>query len=306
MEIHKQEEGRFTPPRKSAAIDAMLKINPDHPIAQKYLEEFKEYGRIFTEFVNESRPKTNFVKPELKPIDPKHMYEVFQDNYKFIAVKEFDETANDFEAQKLAGTLALYFIENRSFYKSPLLCKNNDGTFKSVPELNKGIMIIGSYGTGKTSIIETFHHIFKYARNNSFHVKNKAGEFELLKWYEIYFAFSTANDVVREFEGIKRSDNPDEDFGWDQFWKKHSKGLRYYDDVMAEEKANNYGKIELFKQIFEKRYSNRTKTIISLNYVGDTVESTLEAFAERYGERNYDRIFEMYNIIELKGESLRK
>ena len=75
---------------------------------------------------------------------------------------------------------------------------------------------------------------------------------------------------------------------------------------MAEEKANNYGKIELFKQIFEKRYSNRTKTIISLNYVGDTVESTLEAFAERYGERNYDRIFEMYNIIELKGESLRK
>ncbi len=308
MEVHRQEEGKFMPPRKSAAIDAMLKLNPDHPIAKKYLEEFKEYGERFTQFVNESRPKQEILKPNLKPIDPIHLYEVFLENYKFIAVKEFDETANNSEAQKLAGTLALYFIENKGFYKSPLLCRNKDqeNSFKSLPDLNKGLMIIGSYGTGKTSIIETFHHIFKYARNNEFHIKNKAGEFELLKWYEIYFGFSTTNDVVREFEGIKRSDNPDEDYGWDQFWKKHSKGFRYYDDVMAEEKANNYGKIELFKQIFEKRYSHRTKTIISLNYEGESVETTLEAFAQRYGERNYDRLFEMYNIIELKGESLRR
>lgn len=306
MEVHKQKEGDFIPPRKSAAIDAILKINPDHPIAKKYLEEFKEYGERFTQFVNESIPKQQIVKPELKPIDPEHLYEVFIENYKFIAVKEFDESANNFEARKLARTLDLYFIENRNFFKSPLLCKNADGTFKSLPDLNKGLMIIGSYGIGKTSIIETYHNIFKYARNNEFHIKNKSGEHELLKWYEIYFGFSTANDVVREFEGIKRSDNPDDDYDWDKFWHKHSKGFRYYDDVMAEEKANNYGKIELFKQIFEKRYSHRTKTMISLNYEGESVDTTLEAFAKRYGERNYDRLFEMYNIIELRGETLRK
>lgn len=306
MEVHRQKEGEFIPPRKSAAIDAILKLNPDHPIAKKYLEEFKEYGERFSQFVKDHQPPQEVVKPDLLPIDPENLYELFIENYKFVAIKEFDESANNYEARKLARTLALYFIENRNFYKSPLLCKNVDESFKSFPDLNKGLMIIGSYGTGKTSIIETYHNIFKYARTNAFHVKNKAGNFELLKWYGVYFAFSTANDVVREFEGIKRSDNPDEDFGWDQFWKKHSRGTRYYDDVMAEEKANNYGKIELFKQIFEKRYSQRAKTMISLNYVGDSVESTLEAFAERYGERNYDRIFEMFNIIELRGETLRK
>ncbi len=306
MEVHKQEEGKYLPPRKSAAIDAMLKINPEHPIAKKYLEEFKEYGRIFTEFVNENKPQHEIVKPVLKPIDPEHMYEVFKENYKFIAVREFDESQNDFESAKLAWTLGAYFIGNKSFYKSPLLCKNENGDFKSQPDLSKGLMIIGSYGIGKTSIIETFHNIFKYARNNEFHIKNKAGEFELLRWYEIYFSFCTTNDVVSEFEGIKRNEHSDEDYVWDQFWKKHSKGFRYYDDVMTEKVASNFGKVELFKQIFEKRYSNRAKTIVSLNYEGDTVDTTLEAFAKRYGERNYDRLFEMYNIIELKGESLRK
>jgi len=306
MEVHKQEEGKYLPPRKSAAIDAMLKINPDHPIAKKYLEDFEKYGKAFTEFVNENKPKEEFVKPDLKPIDPEYFYGAFVENYKFVAVKEFDESLNNFESRKLARTLVSYFIGNKSFYKSPLLCKNHDGTFKSSPDLNKGLMIIGSYGIGKTSIIETFHNIFKYARDNAFRIRNKAGEFEQLRWYEIYFSFCTTNDVVSEFEGIKRSEHSDEDYVWDQFWKKHSKGFRYYDDVMTEKVASNFGKVELFKQIFEKRYSNRAKTIISLNYEGDSIDSTLEAFAKRYGERNYDRLFEMYNIIELKGESLRK
>jgi DNA replication protein DnaC len=306
MEVHKQEEGKYLPPRKSAAIDAMLKINPDHPIAKKYLEDFEKYGKAFTEFVNENKPKEEFLKPKLKPIDPEYFYGAFVENYKFVAVKEFDESLNDYESRRLARTLVSYFIGNKSFYKSPLLCKNSDGTFKSQPDLNKGLMIIGSYGIGKTSIIETFHNIFKYARDNAFRIKNKAGEFEQLRWYEIYFAFCTTNDVVSEFEGIKRNEHSDEDYVWDQFWKKHTKGFRYYDDVMTEKVASNFGKVELFKQIFEKRYSNRAKTIISLNYEGDSVDSTLEAFAKRYGERNYDRLFEMYNIIELKGESLRK
>ncbi|WP_079242638.1 hypothetical protein [Chryseobacterium indologenes] len=306
MEVHKQEEGKYLPPRKSAAIDAMLKINPDHPIAKKYLEDFEKYGKAFTEFMNENKPKEEFVKPDLKPIDPEYFYGAFVENYKFVAVKEFDESLNNFEARKLARTLVSYFIGNKSFYKSPLLCKNEKGDFKSQPNLNKGIMIIGSYGIGKTSIIETFHNIFKYARDNTFRIKNKLGEFEQLRWYDIYFSFCTTNDVVSEFEGIKRNEHSDEDYVWDQFWKKHSKGFRYYDDVMTEKVASNFGKVELFKQIFEKRYSNRAKTIISLNYEGDTIDSTLEAFAKRYGERNYDRLFEMYNIIELKGETLRK
>ena len=74
---------------------------------------------------------------------------------------------------------------------------------------------------------------------------------------------------------------------------------------MTESTASNYGKLEIFKDLFEMRYTNRAKTLISLNYAG-TLDETLDEISKKYGERVYDRLFEMFNIIELHGESLRK
>ena len=64
--------------------------------------------------------------------------------------------------------------------------------------------------------------------------------------------------------------------------------------------------VEIFKDILEKRYSNNAKTMVSMNYSGNSVEDTLDAISIKYGERVYDRIFEMFNIIDLHGKSLRK
>ena len=36
------------------------------------------------------------------------------------------------------------------------------------------------------------------------------------------------------------------------------------------------------------------------------VSKTLNAFGNRYGDRVFDRIFEMFNVIELTGNSLRR
>ena len=83
-------------------------------------------------------------------------------------------------------------------------------------------------------------------------------------------------------------------------------------DVMSENVASNYGKFEVFKTIFENRYSKKSKTIISVNYHDEedgkhmSVSKTLNAFGNRYGDRVFDRVFEMFNIIELTGNSLRR
>ena len=59
------------------------------------------------------------------------------------------------------------------------------------------------------------------------------------------------------------------------------------------------------------RYSKKSKTIISVNYDEEdgkqmSVSKTLNAFGNRYGDRVFDRIFEMFNVIELTGNSLRR
>ena len=43
----KTEIGSLVPPRKSATIDALLKVNNvEHPIAKKYLEEYTKYQEL--------------------------------------------------------------------------------------------------------------------------------------------------------------------------------------------------------------------------------------------------------------------
>jgi len=96
-------------------------------------------------------------------------------------------------------------------------------------------------------------------------------------------------------------------------------GDRYFDDIKTERHASNYGKVNLFKDILENRYNNRVqivKGVTKINktfgtcnykegYEGNT-EVALEEFGEMYGGRIYDRLFEMFNIIEFKGKSFRK
>lgn len=295
MEIlDNQSAGKLIPPRKSTLIDLLCKTNPEHPIAQKYQEQEKKYLENLQEHIAKIPKKEEPVLPELKPIDVEDFYNVFKSAFNFFNGKEFDEHANQGEGKMLAKTLCLYFLNRKSFLKSPLLNK------KSAPSLEKGIMIIGDYGTGKTSIMKTFHDMISYSKNNPIGVKDIEGTNQFLGRYSIGFGYHTANDVVKTFESIN---NPEEK---QIFWRKMTSGTKYFDDVMTEATASNYGKIEVFKDIFEMRYMNSAKTLISLNYSGNSVDSTLDEVTNKYGPRVYDRIFEMFNIIELKGESLRK
>ena len=286
---------KFFPPKKSSAINYLLKANPEHPLAKEYLARYNEYQNNITQAVNEKKEKPQQL-PELHPIYAESFYELFKKTFHILHGKAFDESINNGEPRQFARTLMLYFLGyKKSFVKSPLL--NSQITD---PSMRKGLMIIGGKGVGKTSILKTFHWIFYNAMTNGIKVKDVNGTEQYLWRYKIHFSFYAANNIVNDYESITNSDEKD------YFWKKHNGGCNYYDDIMSERVGSNYGKIDVFRDIFENRYNNtNAKTIISLNYSG-SLEDTLNAFAERYGERVFDRIFEMFNVLEMKGGSLRK
>lgn len=297
------EIARNFPPRKSSVLNMILEIDPDHPLSKKYNEQYQEYlnnlnGQISALEKKRIKPAE---LPELKPIDIESFYERFLEAFEFFNGKTFDEKANKGEGRALARTLCGYLIGKKACLKSPLI-----NSKVSVPSLDKGIMMIGGKGNGKTSIVKTLNDMLFYARNNPFTVKDIEGTNQMLSRYKIAFGFHTANDVVDEYEVCLTEEEKK------KFKKKYDFHFKYFDDVMSEKIASNYGKNDIFKYIFEKRYSNRARTMISMNYQDENdgkeknLSKTLTAFSNRYGDRVFDRFFEMYNVIELKGESLRK
>ena len=173
--------------------------------------------------------------------------------------------------------LIYYFIGDLKNFKQ---CDNVSHLSK--PSLKKGLLIIGGYGNGKTSVMRAFEQVLKKSN--------------------VKFSGYTTNEIVMMFEAIQ--DNHDKE----AFYKKMRSGVRYFDDVLTEREASNFGKVNLMKEIIEERYNKGLKTYITCNYKDDTdndLDQGLEQFGERYGSRVYDRLFEMFNIIEFKGKSFR-
>lgn len=234
----------------------------------------------------------NYIRNMLSPKQEKpfsitalRLWNVFKVNFKIVNQKDFDK--NDFTIKNIEP-LIYYFSKDSRFFDCENLSK------LSTPSFDKGILIVGTFGNGKTAVMRTFEKIFSTTKGISF------------KGY-------SANEVVTMFEKCIDQDTKAD------FNRKMNFGDRYFDDIKTERQASNYGKVNLFKDIFENRYNNRikiskgesetNKTYGTCNYKegfeGNT-EVALEEFGEMYGGRVYDRLFEMFNIIEFKGKSFRK
>jgi DNA replication protein DnaC len=226
------------------------------------------------------------------------LYEKFKQFYKLENNKEFQPEANNGEAKALAVTLLYYFFKSQSFYKSPLLNQTI-----SKPDLNKGLLVVGGTGCGKTSTFKAIHKmLFTGCTTPVKLIKDINGASQPITRYNPLFGFSTCNDVVSEYEGLNTAEEKK------NFWNKYTKGTRYFDDLTTEREASNYGKVNLFQEMFEKRSIDLPKTIATMNYhdQSGSLKQTLDYLGEKYGFRVHDRLFQMFNIIELKGKSLRK
>lgn len=305
MEIEKSTEinNNSNPPRKSSVLEMVMKVKPDHPMVEKYNSQKEEYENNLLQQAEALKNKqpSKLELPELHNIDLKSFYQRFLEAFEFFNKKKFDEDVNDGEGKKLAGTICSYLAGRKAFLKSPLL-----NSSVSEPSLEKGLLIVGGKGIGKTSIMRTFNDMFFLSRNHPLTVEDTSGINQPLSRYKFGFGFFSADEVVDAYEFCANEQEKK------AFNNKFAHGFKYFDDIMAEEMAQNYGKRDIFRKLFEKRYFNQAKTMISMNYqdndngIHKDLSKTLNAFGDRYGDRVFDRLFEMFNVIELTGESLRK
>ncbi len=126
-------------------------------------------------------------------------------------------------------------------------------------DTSKGLFLQGMVGSGKTIM------------------------FKMAQRYPKAFILKMVNCAIVE-----------ENFEAGQDMERYSKGEWCFDDLGAEQKANDYGKaVEVFKRLIESRYDQwkyyGVRTHFTTNCSGDDL-------VERYGERAYDRLKEMCNV----------
>ncbi len=212
-------------------------------------------------------------------ISAKVLWELFKSNFQIVNNRPFIKIEG--VTIKNLEPLIYYFSNDNRFFECENLSKISE------PSFEKGLLIIGNYGNGKTSTMKVFEKIFKGIP-------------------EIGFKGYSANEAVLMFE---KCTGDEADILRKEFEKTMWKGIRYFDDLKTERIASNFGKVNIFKEILEERYRLQSKTHITCNYKEDfenDLQAAIDEFGDKYGGRVWDRVYEMFNIIEFKGKSFRK
>jgi len=145
-------------------------------------------------------------------------------------------------------------------------CTGQDEKFNG--DLSKGIMLAGKNGVGKTLILKAYCDIISLLSNKVI--------------TQIH---------SKKLQSIIKTDGTEH----------YEKRPLFIDDMGKESKeVNNYGTITRpIADLMALRYDNGALTFATCNY-------KLETLSEYYGITTTDRFKEMFNIIELEGESFRK
>lgn len=190
-------------------------------------------------------------------------------------VKDYKINETNKEVFKL---LLLYFTGNPEFLTEFKKKTGVEGSF------NKGIMLIGTVGTGKSLFFEIFKN---YTRNII-----RANSFQAYTSLDIIDSVNVSGASFLE----KFNHN---------FFGNKAKPLRVYiDDIAAKnETVKNYGtEINVIEQLLSIRY-NVFQRYGTLTHC--TTNKYPSELVEVYDVRTVDRMKEMFNIIELKGKSFR-
>ncbi|WP_233898147.1 P-loop NTPase family protein [Tenacibaculum piscium] len=173
------------------------------------------------------------------------------------------------ENKKIVATIFRYFAGSEHF--------NEFGLIKNNPDLNKGLLISGNIGVGKTLLMEIFQ---------------KTG-IQIYKKYGIKRTLFTRGISCGNFvSDFMNSTKISTDFNL----KSYEKGTLFIDDLGVETLAFN--QYELLEKVLFERYRNEAKSFITTNL-------TMLEILERYGVRVADRLPEMCNIINWRGTSFR-
>jgi len=174
------------------------------------------------------------------------------------------------ENQEIIYSIFRYFLQMPNF--------NEYGMIKNKAGLNKGLLVYGDYGVGKSILFDAIHIIGKA-------IFKHTGSTQL--WFP---RISTVDMLTRYYEAQRDSSS---NFKLELYYR----GKLYLDDLGKEDKA--YNREEIIGKLIFERHRRSLKTYVTTN-------DNPSAIAARYGNHIGDRLPEMFNIIKWEGKSWRE
>jgi predicted ATPase len=209
---------------------------------------------------------------------------------KTIQRRVFNTEAHFLIIKKIAGEKWIFDESNKCIYFDLLDYFNGSENFvKKGYSLEKGILLIGGIGTGKTSIMEHFKKYCFYTNNqNTFRIEESR--------------IINREFVKNGFVGLEKySTNPE--------YTEHGNiipavfNLCIDDLALEREQEANYGnKIDVMSELIGDRY----KLLKKGKFTHATSNLSVDSLREKYKDRISDRFKEMFNILILDGKSRRK
>ncbi|MEM9982031.1 MAG: hypothetical protein AAF734_06015 [Bacteroidota bacterium] len=145
--------------------------------------------------------------------------------------------------------------------------------------LGKGLLLVGVPGTGKTTLMRIFQKVLGTIGSPL--------AFQMLPTWKIAPQPSSDRqgilDIFDRFKG--------KDYCFDELGLRDRERIQYY--------GNSY---DLGEEIILKRYNEYIEQQVLTHF---TTNLSLEELQQEYGERAYDRLREMCNIIVIEGENFR-
>ncbi|RBP34233.1 DNA replication protein DnaC [Oceanihabitans sediminis] len=231
-------------------------------------------GQLFSNMQGVKNIIDENVIKQPNPPTKEELWKVFKYTFFDMYGKHFIENAYTIKNIKV---LFYYFLNDLEFFNCSNLIKG-----LNTPSFNKGLLIIGGVGIGKTDYFKVFERVFKF-------------------YNPLRFKVYSSKSLVSDYE--KCSTPMEKEY----FFSDKERKLLCIDDLGAENNASNYGIFDVVGNLLSNRYEKKLVTYATANFASSSndVDETLEAMGVRYGHRIYDRLFEMFNVITFSGPSLR-
>lgn len=155
---------------------------------------------------------------------------------------------------------------------------------------NKGLLIMGQVGSGKTLIMKTFMRL-QYKFESYYRYQGSRSEYHSIDSYAIAHAYQKKGYEI--FSELFVTDTQE------KINLKQDNLL--IDDIGSEPVISHYGNVtNVIGELLTMRYDNKRSTTYS------TSNLDAKALKEYYGERTFSRMKEMFNFIYLKGPDRRR
>lgn len=152
---------------------------------------------------------------------------------------------------------------------------------------NKGILLWGNIGTGKTTIIKGLQKYLAMINQLVYGSNNRDICVEIKSAAEISLRYAS--------EGMK---------ALGKWTEREQLGHLAIDEIGREEISTHYGTTcNTIQTLLQLRYEHRNRV---MTHGTTNIDMTGPEFSSRYGSYIFDRVKEMFNVVRVGGESRRK